>query len=155
MNAGVAGDGMLVDNPLDKVEQQVTINVGHTTYLLRLMLPSMMAREHRSAIVVTSSLSAIMPLPIIQIYGATKSYGSFIAQAVSYEAKDKIDVISYEPAHVHSNLIKEKPNHRVITAERAAQVCFRDLGYEIRTTGAFRHEVTKAWLWIFGQKMVS
>ena len=72
-------------------------------------------------------------------YAASKSYEAFLATALSYEVKEKIDVISYEPAYVHSQMVKRKPGKDCITKERAAEVVFRDLGKDTRTFGAFRH----------------
>ena len=45
-----------------------------------------------------------------------------------------------------SLLDDESAGRKAITAERAAEVCFRDLGYTSLTNGAFRHEFMD-WLW--------
>ena len=110
----------------------------------------MMERKLRSAIVLVSSTGAECPFPIVATYCATKSYGSFLAQGVGMEIADKIDLMSFEPAEVHTNIIAEKPNMKVISADRAAETCFRDIGYDTSSTGAFRHEYRRWNIWLYG-----
>jgi short-subunit dehydrogenase len=114
------------------------------------MLPSMMERKIRSGIVMVSSTGAECPFPVVATYCASKSYASFLAQGVGMEIEDKIDLMSFEPAEVHTNIIAEKPNMKVISADRAAETCFRDIGYDTSSTGAFRHELRRLHIWLVG-----
>lgn len=63
-----------------------------------------------------------------------------MAEGLSYEAREYLDVLDYKPGDVTTNLNKETNIFTAITAKRAADVCFRDLGYSYVTRGAFRHE---------------
>ena len=61
---------------------------------------------------------------------------------LNYEMKEYCDVLSFNPGLVATNLTKMKKGNPVtITSDRAADVCFRDLGYSSETHGAFRHEI--------------
>jgi len=105
------------------------------------MLPQLLNRKTRSGIVITSSSASVLPLPAMALYSATKVYEKYLAEALNFELKEKVDVISYEPGMVCSNMTKEiEENFRTITAKRAAEVCFRDLGISPSTHGAFRHD---------------
>ena len=59
-----------------------------------------------------------------------------MAMALSYELEGKVDILCYEPGSVSTDFVKDG-----VTADRAAEVCFRDLGHEIHSHGAFRHEM--------------
>ena len=105
------------------------------------MLPQLLNRKTRSGIVITSSSASVLPLPAMALYSATKVYEKYLAEALNFELKEKVDVISYEPGMVCSNMTKlSEENSKTITAKRAAEVCFRDLGISPATHGAFRHD---------------
>ena len=80
-------------------------------------------------------------------YSSTKAFATFMGEALNYELSDKIDVMSYNPAGVATKLTKKKdPDMTTISAARAAEVCFRDLGCTPMTNGAVRHEVIRGLL---------
>ena len=110
-----------------------------------------MKREKRSALIVTSSRSETMPLVGHLIYSSTKKFVSYLAEGLNYEVRDKVDVMTFCPAFVETKFlkagtadIKKDPLSRImnhaITPDRAAEVCFRDIGIESKTHGAFAHE---------------
>ena len=55
----------------------------------------MLARDKRSAIVVTSSGMGGAPTPGILSYSSSKSFSSFLAEGLNIELKSKVDVISF------------------------------------------------------------
>lgn len=68
-----------------------------------------------------------------------------MGESLNYELMDRIDVLSYAPAAVSTKMIGSKSSNNenlqgLITTDRAAEVCLRDLGFEPRTHGARRHE---------------
>lgn len=82
-------------------------------------------------------------------YSATKVFATYIGKALNYELKDKIDVLSFNPAGVATKLTKKKdPDMTTISAARAAEVAFRDLGHTSMTNGAARHEILTNILYI-------
>ena len=105
------------------------------TYLPKLMAKQLTSRfekmGQKAALIIVSSISAIRPQPGVAVYSSTKIYASYLAEALAYEFKDTVDVISYRPGEVDTNM---NPNGDgdlrpgFITPERAAVVCFRDLG---------------------------
>lgn len=88
-------------------------------------------------------------MPGLTLYSSSKVFTSFMGEALSYEFKDTVDVISFRPASVDTNMnpnlskgIKvKKLNPDYITPDRAAFCCFRDLGNEDMTYGDAIHEL--------------
>jgi short-subunit dehydrogenase len=73
----------------------VTINALHPIYLTKALLPQILARESKSAIVITSSGLGNAPVPGIIPYSASKSFSSFFGEALNMELKGKVDVLSF------------------------------------------------------------
>ena len=49
-------------------------------------------------------MSSVLPISAVSLYAASKVYGKYLAEALNYELKEKVDVISYEPGFVCSNM---------------------------------------------------
>ena len=95
MNAGVATLGPISMWTDQEVEDMVNVNVGHVTYLLKAMLPYFLERKQRSAIVITSSTSAILSVPGQALYCASKVFEDYLGRGLHYEYKDRLDIMSY------------------------------------------------------------
>ncbi len=72
------------------------------------LVPKMLKREKRSAIVNLSSVAGEYPLPFISVYSATKAYNDFFSQSIEMEYSQKIDILSVKPLYVESNMSKMK-----------------------------------------------
>ena len=85
---------------------------------------------------VTSSIAANMRG---FIYSSTKIFASNLAQSLSFTMDGLVDVLCYEPAGVDTKMLRvaidTKKEPLIITPERAADTCFRDLGYQRLTYG--------------------
>jgi len=82
----------------------------------------------------------------LTLYCATKIFCNYIAQALFIEHRNEVDVLAYTPGFVATKLIKElktKADSETISAEYAADVCFRDLGISPISAGALKHEWAK------------
>ena len=55
--------------------------------MTQLILPSMM-KKRRGLIVNISSFSAVRPLPLISVYGATKTFVDYFSTALSIECEN-------------------------------------------------------------------
>jgi len=93
--------------------------------------------------VVTSSGLGARPISGCITYSACKSFSSYIAEGLNYELEGSVDVLSYQAGETTTKMLKRyKTDSRTITPQRAADCCFRDLGLQPMTRGAFRHEYT-------------
>ena len=109
------------------------------------MADKLVKREKRSAMIVTSSLAYLVPMPVSVIYSAQKRFVTHLAQGMALELGKSIDVMSYNPAEVATKLVfkdKSQAGGAVITVEKAVETCFRDVGHTDVTYGAFMHELS-------------
>jgi len=83
----------------------------------------------KSAVLVVASQAAVVPLSGLATYSATKTFASFVAEALNTEFSNEIDFISYHAAEVDTKMIKDLKNYRTITSSRAAESSLRDLGF--------------------------
>lgn len=91
-----------------------------------------------------SSVFGTIPAPGISVYSASKAFISYLAHGLSYELRmmsHKIDVLSYEAGRVSTKLIGQAEGGSVISTQKAVSSSLRDLGKEVRTSGALIHEV--------------
>lgn len=70
------------------------------TIMSHLMIPIMLKREKRSAIINLSSVAAENPIPFISTYSASKAYNDFFSQSIQMEYAHKIDILSLRPMYV-------------------------------------------------------
>eukprot|EP00347_Sterkiella_histriomuscorum_P011854 403370854 len=140
INAGWAEPGRFDKAENKDFQNMLNINALHVIYLTQAILPTLLSRSKRSAILVTSSVAGQILTPGNLPYNIAKRFASIFTMGLSYEVKDKIDMLSFEPIGVSTNLMKEKPNLLVNTAEYASYCALRDLGNgDINTIGSFIH----------------
>ncbi len=119
--------------------------MGPYVYLTRSILPSMLKREKRSGIIFTSSIAATAyALPGLSTYSATKAFNDSFARSLAYEVYEKVDVLSFKPAQVKTNMNRSELKFSVLTPEEAANGALDKLGWDIETEGHWRHVVSTA-----------
>jgi len=73
--------------------------------MTRFVLPVMLKRTSRSAIIDISSVCAHLPgTGSLPIYSATKAFNLLLSQSVAVAHKDKIDVLTVTPNSTTSNM---------------------------------------------------
>ena len=74
-------------------------------------------------------------------YSMSKRLVSFLSRGLAHEVSysKKIDMMSFEPFGVVSNLVKTKPSRIIDSAEKASACALRDLGKEEATFGSLSH----------------
>jgi short-subunit dehydrogenase len=68
------------------------------------ILPSMINRNRRSAIINVSSLAGQQPIPFVSNYSATKAFNNFFSQAIELEYSEQIDVLCLQPMEVETQM---------------------------------------------------
>jgi short-subunit dehydrogenase len=124
-----------------EVQDIVTINAIHPAYLSRVLLPQILTRPKRSAILITSSGVASFPASGMAAYSASKAFASFLGQALNFELKDKVDVISYEAGETSTKMLKRKPSLTVLTTNRVSKYSLSAIGKDSMTYGPMIHEL--------------
>ena len=74
-------------------------------------------------------------------YCGSKAFVDHFAKCLAYENPERIDVLSYKPFTVQSNLVKMEPSFSVLTATEAASSALDKLGWDVDTEGHWRHKV--------------
>ena len=72
--------------------------------MTRFVLPIMLKRKSRSAIIDISSVCAFGGSGALPIYSATKGFNLLLSQSVAAAHKDKIDVLTVTPNSTKSNM---------------------------------------------------
>ncbi|CAG2116394.1 unnamed protein product, partial [Medioppia subpectinata] len=90
----------------DFINDIINVNVKACTKLTALVLPQMVVRG-RGVIINVSSFAAILPVPLLSLYSATKAYVDSMSRALHEEYKDKGIVIqSVLPFYTATNHIR-------------------------------------------------
>lgn len=76
--------------------------------LSRFIIPKMLSRKSRSAIITVSSFAAIFERPYEAAYAATKVFNDWLSRGIGGEY-DNIDIISVKPGLVSTKLVGNRP----------------------------------------------
>ena len=92
------------------------------------ILPRLLARETRSAIINVSSSTAYQPNGMVAIYSATKSYNWTLSMCMADAYKSKLDVLTVVPGSTKT-LMNSGRYCFSISAERHAKATIDQLGW--------------------------
>ena len=105
-NAGFGLRGKFHELTWERQQQMLQLNMVTLTELMYLFLPGMVARNS-GKILNTSSTASFMPGPLQAIYFATKSYVTFLSNAVAEELSDtNISVTCLMPGATETEFAK-------------------------------------------------
>lgn len=120
----------------------IKCNITSVNSMTALVLPQMV--ERKSGIVINiSSLSGLMPTPLLSVYSASKAYVDVFSRGLHDEYKKSgITVQSVAPGYVVSKLSKiRKPTLIAPTPDVFVKSALNTLGIKIHTTGFWLHDV--------------
>ena len=101
-NVGCSKTGVIDKHSIWDTMRQINVNINSQTYMTYLMLPMLLERNSRSAIINLSSRAAEAPDGFIPIYAATKTYNLALSLSLEDSYRDKIDVMAVTPHGVKS-----------------------------------------------------
>lgn len=81
-NVGISNMGHFHEISDKRIINEINVNIIPMTMMSHYMIPHMLKRKQRSAIVNISSFSAEHPIPYVSNYSATKVYNDFFSRAV-------------------------------------------------------------------------
>jgi short-subunit dehydrogenase len=125
--ACIAGDSdlarHLTDKPLSRNRALLHLNCLGTLGSIQLLMPRLVQRPCRSAIITCGALTAVQGgTPGSATSSANKSYIRALSNAISREYEGQVDVICAHPLAVESNILKASKNVRVaISADNFAE----------------------------------
>ena len=87
-NVGISNIGYFHEIPDKRILNEINVNIIPMTMMSHNIIPQMLKRKHRSAIINISSFSAEHPIPYVSNYSATKVYNDFFSRAIEMEYHD-------------------------------------------------------------------
>ena len=124
----------------DNLKEMTIVNTLPMVILSKKLIPPMLNRSKRSAIINVSSFAGSAPIPYYSVYSASKAYMDYLSQGLSYEVKRKVDIMSLMPLHVETRMSGGKGSD-TITVEQCVDGCLRDLGRTNFTYGHWIHKL--------------
>ena len=141
-NAGVGDISPLAEAEYTELEKLININMAHSVYLTRNLVPRMLKREKHSAVLFTTAFCADYPHPGLATYAATKRFNDHFAKCLAYENPSKIDFLSFKPSLVKTGMNTFKVSFSVLSPRQAVNGILDKLGYEISSEGSWHHVVS-------------
>uniref|UniRef100_A0A8C9LVA6 Very-long-chain 3-oxoacyl-CoA reductase n=1 Tax=Piliocolobus tephrosceles TaxID=591936 RepID=A0A8C9LVA6_9PRIM len=128
------------------IKKMININILSVCKMTQLVLPGMVERS-KGAILNISSGSGMLPVPLLTIYSATKTFVDFFSQCLHEEYRSKgIFVQSVLPYFVATKLAKiRKPTLDKPTPEMFVKSAIKTVGLQSRTNGYLIH-VLMGWI---------
>lgn len=113
----------------------------HPLYTAKTLLPRLIARKEKSAIINVSSMASLIPnAPGYTMYASSKTYMSYTSMSLNSELKEhNIDVLDYRPAFVETKMSQVKVNPICVSAKTAAMTSLNDLGVRVTSFGSYIH----------------
>lgn len=140
-NAGLGdGRGYYHTIPIQTIRNEVLVNSLAHALITRVLLPQLITRSNKSAIINTSSIGGSMPTSFISGYSGTKAFHDFLSRALSYEYPN-IDIISCKPATVLTKMMNTPDDPSAITVEQYVTAILGQLGHVNQTFGHWKHRL--------------
>mmetsp|Transcript_26821 Transcript_26821/g.35868 ORF Transcript_26821/g.35868 Transcript_26821/m.35868 type:complete len:112 (+) Transcript_26821:543-878(+) len=108
--------------------RQINVNINSQTYMSMFVLPRLLKRETRSAIINVSSVTYYSPGGMVPVYSATKAYNFALSSAMQDQFRDKLDILTVTPANTKTQMNSGRYCFSV-TAESHARATINQLGW--------------------------
>jgi uncharacterized protein len=106
INAGVGVWGGFAHTELQAELKMIQLNISSAVHLTKRVVGTMLEQGH-GRILLTSSIDATMPAPLMAVYGATKAFGLYFAEALRSELEGTgITVTALMPGATETNFFR-------------------------------------------------
>lgn len=138
-----------IENGEQKVRDLVNVNITSMNAMTRLILPQMKQRQ-KGAVINLSSMSALIPAPLLSVYAGVKAYVDTFTKGLALEyGKYGITVQCVLPGYVVSNMSGlKRPSFIAPTPDVFVKSALGRLGVFSRTTGYIVHDLMVAFIWL-------
>lgn len=145
-NAGVMlpSPNRFLDQPESSLWQHCTVNMAGVLMITRCVLPGMCHRK-RGLIINMSSMAALMPMPNMGVYSASKKFVEFFSASLEYEYKQYgIDVQTLTPSYIATKMVNwsktlSRANYFTPDSDTFAKSAIATIGRSNNTTGYWSH----------------
>ncbi|GBP31326.1 Very-long-chain 3-oxoacyl-CoA reductase [Eumeta japonica] len=121
----------------------IRVNIESMIKMNNLVLPGMVKRK-RGVVINLGSASALVPSPLLAVYGASKAFVDKFSRSLHIEyTRRGIVVQTVNPSFVISNMTPHIKSSSIfeLTAKRFVRSALGTVGVVSRTTGYFPHDV--------------
>ncbi|GBP31324.1 Very-long-chain 3-oxoacyl-CoA reductase [Eumeta japonica] len=121
----------------------IKVNVVSMIKMNNLVLPGMLKRK-RGIVINLASATALIPSPLLAVYGASKAFVDKFSRTLHIEYSSRgIIVQTVNPSTVMSNMMPHIKSSSIFepTAKRFVRSALGTVGVVSRTTGYFSHDV--------------
>ena len=136
LNAGGSTPGSIYDLTEQEYQTIFRLNLVQPIYLTKALLPQMLKRKQRNALVLTSSVISRVPAVASCPYSCSKAGAALFFEALHYELSNNIEVFCWDCGGVKTKINPFKVGLRSNT-QQAVSGCFKDLGRETRSFGSW------------------
>jgi len=140
-NVGMGLNGFFIESPWEEMRDMINVNCMSFVLLTKLLSPHFLSRGKTSLIINLSSYTRVNPTPFCSIYGATKSFDDYFSRVLDYELSEKIDILSFSPLFVSTNMTGFRKDFGAISSKEAVEGVMGEIGYKNQTYGHWKHQI--------------
>jgi len=132
-SAGFGTAGPFAEEDLDRITDEIQVNVMALTQLSLLLLPQLLASP-AGLLLNVSSTAAYQPLPNIAVYAATKAFVTALTEAIWQEARgSSLQVLALAPGPTQTEFFAAAGSERfkvgqMLTVDQVVDAAFAALG---------------------------
>ena len=137
---------------LRQCKSMVFVNCLPPVLLTRALLPKMIKRNNKSAVINVSCGAAVFPMAYYSAYVGSKALVDSFTKSLAVEFPE-VDIMLYTPFDFVEKKENETYDFMTITAEESVRGALNDLGHQKKSYGHWRHrlqgymyEKTPRWL---------
>lgn len=138
-NAGAGKFYPFHKTPVEEHMSYTRLNAGAPAMLTHTLLPQLLKRGKRSAVINVSSIVNNSPLPFSGVYAATKRFLTFFSYSLHDVYNNKIDVQDLTPGYVSTKMTNFVQSIDAISPEKCVRSSLRDLGHPITSVPSPLH----------------
>jgi 17beta-estradiol 17-dehydrogenase / very-long-chain 3-oxoacyl-CoA reductase len=142
-NVGLSGENYFHSFSSQDMVDFFGVNCVSQVMMTKKILPNMLYRKNKSAIISISSISGTSFIGYLQPYAATKAFNDFFSKALTEEYGNKLDILSMTPHFIRTAMTFNK---RIggwfnIEVEQFVESTLDKLGYETHSAGHPKHQL--------------
>ena len=140
------------DSTDDDLKEMLVINCFPIVFMTKRVLPKMLLRKCNSAIINLSSQEWHFP-GRSPLYCASRAFEDMFSESLTNEFHEKIDVLTYTPLYLSNYQNKfNKGKFWNIEPRKAVGACLKEIGYERKTYGHWKHKLMARWMEMLNAK---
>jgi 17beta-estradiol 17-dehydrogenase / very-long-chain 3-oxoacyl-CoA reductase len=139
-NVGMAKSGKFHEVELRDYMAMTNVNINSQVYMTLFILPKMLQRKSRSAVINVSSIAHYEPWGPLAMYAATKSFNYNFGLNLAASYPKQIDVLTVTPGSVATQMNSGKWSFSV-TAPEHGKAVIDQLGWTKLTYGSWNHAI--------------